>query len=50
MQVVQTMKLLQSDEKDCAKYLKNISIRKKSNHTNNKSKKILPDNQKTPKK
>ena len=39
------MKLLQSDEKDCATYLKNVSIRKKSNH-----KKILPDNQNTPKK
>ena len=49
MQVVQTMKLLQSDEKDRVKYLKNISLRIKSYHSN-KSKKILPDNQKTPKK
>jgi hypothetical protein len=29
------MKLLQSDEKDYAKYLKNVSISKRSNHTNN---------------
>ncbi|CAG8721891.1 9360_t:CDS:2, partial [Funneliformis mosseae] len=46
-QVVRTMELLQENEKDSSKCLKNVSIRKRSNRTNNqtsKPKKILPDN------
>jgi hypothetical protein len=52
-QVVRTMELLQDNEKDSSKHLKNVSIRKRSNRTNNqtsKPKKTLPDNQNTPKK
>jgi hypothetical protein len=47
------MELLQDNEKDSSKHLKNVSIRKRSNRNNNqtsKPKKILPDNQNTPKK
>lgn len=37
------------DKKNYAKSLKNNSICKRSNYTNNQTRKILPDNQNTPK-